>query len=147
MESCCWLNCLAVSIALFVVYKALDYLLRLPTIGRYSERYILVTGCDSGFGEALARRLDGLGCHVFACCLTEARQKELAKTCSERLQTLQMDVSQHDSVLQAFDFVKSKLPPGKGFNKYDASNVTLATAVHGVRKTSVQSPLACPSIL
>jgi 11-cis-retinol dehydrogenase len=82
------LGCIPTLILLFVIYKLLDYLLRLPTIGRYSERYILITGCDSGFGQALARRLDGLGCHVFAGCLTEAGQQELAKTCSERLQTL-----------------------------------------------------------
>jgi hypothetical protein len=114
MESCCCLNWLAIFITSCVVYKLLDYLLRLPTVGQYSERYILVTGCDSGFGQIFARRLDELGCHVFAGCLTEAGQQELVKTCSERLQTLDLDVTKHDSVLGALDFVKAKLPPGKG---------------------------------
>jgi short-subunit dehydrogenase len=125
MESCCWLNWLAVFVASLVAYKLLDYLLRLPTVGRYSERCILVTGCDSGFGQALARRLDGLGCHVFAGCLTETGQQELVKTGSERLQTLDLDVTKHDSVLKAFEFVKSKLPPGKGFCLCNGLNVSL----------------------
>jgi short chain dehydrogenase len=101
-------------IILFVIYKLLDYLLRLPTIGQYSERYILVTGCDSGFGQAIARRLDGLGCHVFAACLTETGQVELIRSCSDRMNAFEMDVTNHSSVQRAYDFVKSALPAGKG---------------------------------
>jgi NAD(P)-dependent dehydrogenase (short-subunit alcohol dehydrogenase family) len=110
------LGCIITLIILFVIYKLLDYVLRLPTVGQYSERYILVTGCDSGFGEAIARRLDGLGCHVFAGCLTEAGQLQLTSKCSERLQVLDLDVTKHYSVLWALDIVKSRLPSGKGDN-------------------------------
>ena len=73
-----------------------------------------MTGCDSGFGQAAARRLDALGCHVFAGCLTEAGETELSKSCSSRMLTLRMDVSKPDSVRSAFETVKAKLPPGKG---------------------------------
>jgi len=98
----------------FVVYKLLDRLLRWPTVGKYADRYIVITGCDSGFGQAAARRLDELGCNIFAGCLTEAGQIEISKTCSKRLVPFQLNVTNHDSVLGALDFVKSRLPPGKG---------------------------------
>jgi len=73
-----------------------------------------VTGCDTGFGNLLAKRLDSLGCHVFAGCLTETGETDLKKTCSSRLHTVSLDVSKPDSVRHAFEFVKNKLPPGKG---------------------------------
>jgi hypothetical protein len=82
---------IATLLLIFVVYKVLDYLLRLPTVGQYSERYILMTGCGSGFGRAFVHRLDELGCHVFAGCSTETGQLELNDTCSERIQTLVLD--------------------------------------------------------
>ena len=62
----------------------------------------------------LAKRLDALGCHVFAGCLTEAGETELSKSCSSRMQPVSLDVSKPDSVRRAFDIVKAKLPPGKG---------------------------------
>lgn len=109
------LECLVgILIPLFVIYKLIDHLIRWPTIGQYADRYILVTGCDTGFGYAIARRLDKLGCHVFAACLTEAGQLKLAGTCSERMHALIMDVTNHDSILWAYDNVKSRLPVGKG---------------------------------
>ena len=84
------------------------------SIGRYNERYIFVTGCDTGFGHELAKRLDRLGCHVFAGCLTEKGETELNKICSDRLHTIPLDVSKHESVLKAYELVKSKIPEGRG---------------------------------
>lgn len=101
-------------VLLFVVYKVIDRLIRLPRIGRYEDRYILVTGCDTGFGNLLAKRLDELGCHVFAGCFTEKGEVDLKKTSSERLHAFPLDVTKPESVQNAFDFVKSKLPPEKG---------------------------------
>ena len=64
---------IAISFALtvFIIYRILDKLVRIPRIGNYGGRYILVTGCDSGFGHEITKVLDKRGCHVFAGCLTE----------------------------------------------------------------------------
>ena len=77
-------------------------------------RYVFITGCDTGFGNMLAKRLEALGCHVFAGCLTEAGETELSKSCSSRMQPVSLDVSKPDSVRRAFDIVKQKLVKGKG---------------------------------
>jgi NAD(P)-dependent dehydrogenase (short-subunit alcohol dehydrogenase family) len=95
-------------------YKALDWLIRRPYIRGYDGRYILVTGCDMGFGNILAKRLDKLGCHVFAGCLTTAGGEELKKQCSDKLKVVTLDVANPDSVQKAFQTVKATLPEGKG---------------------------------
>ena len=59
-----------VLVLLWLGWKLLDYLIRLPTVGDYNEKYIFITGCDSGFGLHTAKKLDKMGCHVFAGCLT-----------------------------------------------------------------------------
>jgi len=101
-------------IVLFVSYLLYDRVLRWPVIGQFDDRYVVITGCDSGFGHKAARRLDRLGCHVFAGCLTEAGQNELIRHSSKRLKVFELDVANHDSVLRSFAFVKSKIPHGKG---------------------------------
>lgn len=115
MDSICFVGSL---ILVFVVYKLLDRLVRWPTVGKYNDRHILVTGCDSGFGYTIARRLDEMGCHVFAACLTEVGKLELARTCSDRMNAFEMDVTNHDSVLRAYEYVTSILPVGKGTGTY-----------------------------
>ena len=103
------------TVGVYVLYKLCDKLLRLPRIGRYSDRYILVTGCGSGFGLDLVKRLDALGCHVFAGCRRDSSVAELAESCSDRVQPIQMDVSKPDSVRKALEIVNQKLDEdGKG---------------------------------
>ncbi|CAL1262493.1 unnamed protein product [Larinioides sclopetarius] len=70
-----------------------------------------LTGCDSGFGNALAKRLDAKGFEVFATCLfpTGTGAKELMEGCSNRLRVLHMDVTKDDSVKKAFEYVKQNL--------------------------------------
>ena len=105
----------AVTYILFsiIIYKVIDYFLRLPHLSAES-RYILVTGCDTGIGHAVAKQLDALGSHVIAACYTEAGETELRKQCSTRLNTVHMDVAKHESVLRAYQRVKEILPRGKG---------------------------------
>jgi len=102
-------------LSIIVIYKLLDCILRLPRIGNYSDRHIFVTGCDSGFGHELAKRLDLLGCHVFAGCFTEKGETELKKICSERLNPVPLDITKHDSIARAFVLISKKLlPAGSG---------------------------------
>lgn len=101
-------------VSIFLVYKILDRLIRRPMLGRYDDRYIFITGCDTGFGRTTAMRLDALGCHVFAGCLTEGGEVYMRKVCSDRLHAVRLDVSSSESVQKAYQFVLSKLSPGKG---------------------------------
>ncbi len=73
-------------------------------------------GCDSGFGNALARRLDSLGLMVFAGCLKygQAGERELVEECSDRLHTLQLDVTDPEQIQETLIRVKGYLSPDKG---------------------------------
>ena len=66
------------------MYRLLCHIYRKPLVGGLSTKYIFITGCDSGFGRRAAVRLDGMGCHVIAGCLTETGENDLKKQCSNR---------------------------------------------------------------
>lgn len=99
---------------LIFTYKVLDRLLRLPTVGDFSQRYVLITGCDTGFGNGFAKCLDSKGCHVIATCFTEKGETELRKACTSRLKSVGLDVANPNSVKAAYEKVKSLLPAEKG---------------------------------
>ncbi|XP_067420779.1 D-beta-hydroxybutyrate dehydrogenase, mitochondrial-like isoform X2 [Emydura macquarii macquarii] len=78
-------------------------------------RAVLITGCDSGFGQLLALRLHRLGFTVFAGCLCPGgegarRLQREAATCSGRLRVLQLDVTRERDVAAAKEVVLSNLP-------------------------------------
>ena len=84
------------------------------TIGKYDERYVVITGCDSGFGNMLAKKLDELGFHVFAGCLTEQGCTQLSNETSTNVKTVQLDVSKTESIESAFQIIKDCLPQDTG---------------------------------
>lgn len=91
---------------------------------------VLITGCDKGFGHALAKQLHAKGFTVFAGCLLADKNgdgaRELKAMKSDRMQVLQMDVCSDQEVAQAVDFVKRTLKEPEGvygcvvlcFNKF-----------------------------
>ena len=101
-------------IGVFIVYKLVDWLSRFPQISKKSDKYILITGCDYGFGNILAKRMDKKGCHVIAGCLSEAGETDLRKYCSSKIRTVRMDVTSTKSITQAYESVKSHIPLDKG---------------------------------
>ncbi|XP_067348620.1 11-beta-hydroxysteroid dehydrogenase type 2 isoform X2 [Channa argus] len=72
---------------------------------------VFITGCDSGFGKAAAKRLDSLGFEVFATVLDLSGEgaRELQRTCSPRLTLLQVDITQPQQVQQALLDTKAVL--------------------------------------
>lgn len=83
-------------------------------VGHFHQKYVLITGCDSGFGRETALRLDSLGFNVFATCLTSEGQDHLTASCSKRLTTLHLDVTSSQEIKQAFKFVAQNLPENTG---------------------------------
>ncbi|XP_077694422.1 17-beta-hydroxysteroid dehydrogenase type 6 isoform X2 [Eretmochelys imbricata] len=73
------------------------------------EKYVLITGCDSGFGHLLAKHLDMRGLRVLAACLTQQGAEQLKKATSERLQTVILDVTRTDSIAAATAWVKEQV--------------------------------------
>ncbi|XP_066470440.1 retinol dehydrogenase 16-like isoform X2 [Tiliqua scincoides] len=76
------------------------------TVENLTEKYVFITGCDSGFGNLLARQLDAQGLRVLAACLTQKGAEQLEKSTSERLRTTILDVTSTESVEAATEWVK-----------------------------------------
>lgn len=75
-----------------------------------SERkHVFITGCDSGFGNLLARQLDRKGFHVMAACLTEKGAADLSAATSARLKSLVLDVTDSSSIGRAVQFVSGEV--------------------------------------
>ncbi|XP_067170196.1 17-beta-hydroxysteroid dehydrogenase type 6-like [Apteryx mantelli] len=96
---------------LFVAVLAGLYLLRRwhrerQRVPDLANKYVLITGCDSGFGSLLARQLDARGLRVLAACLTEPGAARLRAAASPRLQTLVLDVTSSESIAAAAAWVE-----------------------------------------
>ncbi len=100
--------------AAILTYFLVDWYRRQPRLTDLSRKFVLVTGCDTGFGKLLVQRLDSLGCNVFAGCLTESGQVEIRNLCTQRVKTVSLDVTDPESIQRAFDFVANIVPVEEG---------------------------------
>ncbi|XP_077184986.1 17-beta-hydroxysteroid dehydrogenase type 6-like [Paroedura picta] len=91
---------------LLVLYYFRRWYRERQTVENLTEKYVFITGCDSGFGNLLARQLDLKGMRVLAGCLTQKGAEELEKATSDRLKTRILDVSSTESVAAAAEWAK-----------------------------------------
>lgn len=117
--------------------RVLENTFRKSKRNQIEGKYILITGYDTGFGNLLARRLDSMGCHVIAACLTDkggtwSEGSNKKKTiyiivcihvliknkiwphafqseASKKLNTVLMDIWRSESVSEAYIEVESML--------------------------------------
>lgn len=73
------------------------------------DKAVLITGCDSGFGNLIASRLDTYGFKVYAGVLFPDSQgaKDLISKSSPNLQVIKLDVTSVDDVDHAISAIKS----------------------------------------
>ena len=73
-----------------------------------------MTGCDTGFGHSIGKKLHEKGCIVFACCLnTSSDGAEKLKIVAEEtggLHVLHMDVTNQQTIDEARSYVANHLP-------------------------------------
>ncbi|XP_063111049.1 17-beta-hydroxysteroid dehydrogenase type 6-like [Cavia porcellus] len=95
--------------ALVGLYYLVRWYRERQVVSHLHDMYIFITGCDSGFGNLLARQLDMRGLRVLAACLTEEGAEKLRKRASERLETVILDVTQTESIAAATEWVKERV--------------------------------------
>uniref|UniRef100_A0A0G4HIK6 Uncharacterized protein n=1 Tax=Chromera velia CCMP2878 TaxID=1169474 RepID=A0A0G4HIK6_9ALVE len=76
------------------------------------EKAVFVTGCDTGFGNMLVKRLDFLGFRVFAGCLSEQSMNKLKAEASTSLTPVLCDVTKEDHVVAAAKTIEAECPEG-----------------------------------
>ncbi|XP_043302769.1 17-beta-hydroxysteroid dehydrogenase type 6-like [Cervus canadensis] len=100
-----WLH-LAVLVGL---YYLLRWYRETQVVSHLRDKFVFITGCDSGFGNLLARQLDLRGLRVLAACLTEQGAEQLRNETSDRLQTVILDVTKTESIAAATEWVKERV--------------------------------------
>uniref|UniRef100_A0A3P9LG81 Dehydrogenase/reductase (SDR family) member 9 n=1 Tax=Oryzias latipes TaxID=8090 RepID=A0A3P9LG81_ORYLA len=93
-------------VVLFLVFR---WIRELPRVSDKGSKNVYITGCDSGFGNLLARHLDKLGFPVIAGCYTEKGEEDLRKACSRNLTTTHLDVTSKESVAKVAAMIKQKV--------------------------------------
>lgn len=78
-------------------------------IDNITEKYVFVTGCDSGFGNLLCKKLDRKGFRVLAGCLTEKGADDLKRVGGPHLRTVLLDVTCQDSIQKAMEWTKKEV--------------------------------------
>lgn len=101
-----WLYVVALLLGLFLLRR---WHRERQTVPRLSEKHVLITGCDSGFGNLLARQLDARGLRVLAACLTDSGAAQLRAATSNRLQTVLLDVTSSKSIADVTAWVRERV--------------------------------------
>uniref|UniRef100_A0A8C5M6E5 Retinol dehydrogenase 5 n=2 Tax=Leptobrachium leishanense TaxID=445787 RepID=A0A8C5M6E5_9ANUR len=97
-------------VVLFALIWAIAWFVRdRQTISRFSDKSVFITGCDTGFGNLLAKRLSRKGFQVLAGCLTQAGADDLQKVCPVGLKSTLLDVTSSDSISYAVEWAKSQV--------------------------------------
>nr|XP_053644338.1 D-beta-hydroxybutyrate dehydrogenase, mitochondrial-like [Cherax quadricarinatus] len=101
--------------ALWLLTAAI-YLFRADMKESALGKSVIITGCDSGFGNALALHLDKLGFRVFAGCLKTGGTGAdyLRRKGSSKLHVIQMDITSQKQLEKAAQEIKDLLPEGEG---------------------------------
>lgn len=98
------------TVGAFVLLWALIWLYRDSLeIDKIKEKYVFITGCDSGFGNLLCKRLDKRGFRVLAGCLTEKGADDLKRVSGPYLKTCILDVTSTASIQNAVEWTKKEV--------------------------------------
>lgn len=94
-------------LGLVVVWYLYRWYKETKRVSNKGDKYVYITGCDSGFGNNLAKHLDKLGFHVIAGCYTELGETTLTKASSDRLTAVSLDVTKSESVKKVAAHIKT----------------------------------------
>lgn len=106
-------------LAIFLLTAFVVKLLRTPRLTPPSDgAFVLVTGCDTGFGYMSAIQLGNLGWNVLAGCLTKAGADNLRSKCGKTVFPVVLDVTKEADFTAALESVKRAAGPGFRLHAY-----------------------------
>ncbi|XP_060051108.1 retinol dehydrogenase 16-like isoform X3 [Erinaceus europaeus] len=120
-----WLLCM---VALVGLYHLVRWHRERQVVSQLRDKYVFITGCDSGFGNLLARQLDLRGLRVLAACLTEKGAEQLRDQTSDRLETVILDVTKSESIAEATQWVKELVGDRGLWGLVNNAGVSMPTA-------------------
>ena len=100
---------IGIILILYVSYRLYQHLFPAPNI-HPNGKYVLVSGCDSGFGHALVIELDKQGFNVLAGVYNPDNEESLTNHLSTRATVFCLDITQNEEIEAAYEMVKEKTP-------------------------------------
>ncbi|UJR32566.1 hypothetical protein I4U23_020027 [Adineta vaga] len=91
----------------YIAYQLYQHFNPAPNVDPHGK-YVLISGCDTGFGNALAIELDKQGYNVFAGVYSSNNQTTLTNQLSPRATVFLLDITQKKDIDSAFEMVKAK---------------------------------------
>jgi NAD(P)-dependent dehydrogenase (short-subunit alcohol dehydrogenase family) len=91
----------------YVTYRLYERYFPSPTIDP-NGKYVLITGCDTGFGRRLAIELDKQGFNVLAGVLIPTNVTAFKEKLSSKATVFQLDITKQEDIDAAYDLVKDK---------------------------------------
>ena len=101
----CWL--IILPILGYISYRLYQRFFPTPNVNP-NGKYVLISGCDSGFGHGLAVELDQRGFNVLAGVLAADSVTSLSKTLSSKATVFRLDITRQEDIDGAFDLIQSK---------------------------------------
>ncbi|XP_041367328.1 retinol dehydrogenase 7-like [Gigantopelta aegis] len=108
-------NVFLIAVGISIAYMVIRWLVSGLSVGHIEDKYVFITGCDSGFGNLLVKRLDAWGFHVLAACHTVKGANHLQQESSPNVKVFSpLELADEESVKKAYQFVLEHLPDNKG---------------------------------
>jgi short-chain dehydrogenase/reductase family 9C member 7 len=100
---------IGITLIIVVAYRLYKHLIPSANING-NGKYVLISGCDTGFGHALAIDLDRQGFHVLAGIYHSHSEQILLKHLSNRATVFSLDVTSNHDINAAYKMIKEKTP-------------------------------------
>ncbi|CAF0822918.1 unnamed protein product [Didymodactylos carnosus] len=97
----------SVLVVLYIVWTIYKYLFRATWVNP-SGKYVLISGCDSGFGFGSAVELDRQGYSIFAGVYTNEGKKLLSEKLSSKATVFKLDITNQQDIENCLELVKRK---------------------------------------
>ncbi|CAF1090162.1 unnamed protein product [Adineta steineri] len=98
---------IAFVLLLYITYRLYQHFFPAPDINPQGK-YVLISGCDTGFGNALAIELDKQGFNVFAGIYSNNSKATLTSQLSSRATVFVLDITQQQDIDKAYEMIKGK---------------------------------------
>ncbi|CAF3860121.1 unnamed protein product [Rotaria sp. Silwood1] len=94
-------------IIFYVAYRLYEHFFPAPDINS-KGKYVLISGCDTGFGHGLALELDKQGFNVLAGVYLPENVDSLKTKLSSKATVFRLDITKQQDINDAFELVKEK---------------------------------------
>ncbi|UJR32206.1 hypothetical protein I4U23_019671 [Adineta vaga] len=94
-------------LCIYISYRVYQRVFPSPNINP-TGKYVLISGCDTGFGHGLALELDKQGFNVLAGIYNPNNEETLTKLLSPRATVFKLDITKQEDIDAAYELISNK---------------------------------------